>query len=106
MGVACQGASFDRVIGSRVAAGILSEGTGAPKRAEAVLKALVGEPARTMPGVNRHPAHRIDRQAGRAARAVPDRSVHLDRLADVPERPPAALPQFHAFNLAGRSPGG
>jgi hypothetical protein len=66
----CQaGASHDApllaIVGC-VPTGVLGEGAGALERAEAVLHALVGEPAHAMPGVDRHPAHRINRQPGRA----------------------------------------
>jgi hypothetical protein len=84
--------SIGRVINSRIPGWVLSEGAGAFERAEAVLDALVSEPARAVPGIDRHPADRIDRQAGGAARAQPDRRIHLDRLTDIAKCPASALP--------------
>jgi hypothetical protein len=49
-----------------VPAGVLGESAGTPQRAEAVLHALVGEPAGAVPRIDRHPAHRVDRQPSRA----------------------------------------
>jgi PspC domain len=49
-------------IGGRVLGWLLGEGASAPQRAETVLHALVGEPAHPMAWVDRHAAHRINRQ--------------------------------------------
>jgi hypothetical protein len=57
-----------------VPAWILRERASAAERAEAVLHALVGEPTRTVPAVDRHAAHRIDRQARDVARPLADRA--------------------------------
>src|SRR5215211_8930561 len=66
-----------------VPAGVLGESAGTPQRAEAVLHTLVGEAADAMPGVNHHPAHRINRQPRQAVCPLPDRRIHLDGLGDV-----------------------
>jgi hypothetical protein len=47
-----------------------------------------------MPWVDRHPAHRINRQPRRAARPLPDRRVHQLRRSDVAERPAPPLAQL------------
>jgi len=82
---------------------VLGEGASAPQRAKAVLHALVGEPAGTMPGVDGHPADRVDRQPSSALRpcrtaaytgtgSVTLRNVQRPRSRNSrPSRSPAAV---------------
>jgi hypothetical protein len=84
------------------ALGLPREVAGAGQRAEEVRGVLVRQPPGRAFDVDRHLAHRVDRQPALCRLAGADRGDELDRLANVAQLTASARLVQHAFEVGGQ----